>query len=71
MTFKNCTGRFQIVLFHELCRILKVLYKMISFNIIALVVLQITAQASEKKKNVQKDLIFNFTELLEKVNSFL
>ena len=70
MTFKNCTGRFQIVLFHELCRILKVLYKMISFNIVALVVLQITAQASEKK-NVQKDLIFNFTELLEKVNSFL
>ena len=43
---------------------------MISFNIVALVVLQITAQASEKK-NVQKDLIFNFTELLEKVNSFL
>ena len=70
MTFKICTGRFQIVLFHELCRILKVLYKMISFNIVALVVLQITAQASEKK-NVQKDLIFNFTELLEKVNSFL
>ena len=45
-------------------------YKLISlFNFVALVVLQITADA--KEKNVQKGRNVNFTELLENANSFV